>query len=80
MDASETRNQLRAWIQERAKAKIDGELTDETPLLESGLLSSLDVTELIVYLEYLRGEEIDIEKLEPGLLRNINTLYQGFFA
>ena len=80
MDATEARSRLRDWIQQRANGKIEGELTDETLLLESGILTSLDVTELIVYLEYLRGEEIDIDRLEPGLLRNINSLYEGFFA
>ena len=79
MDAVETRSRLRDWIQERANGKIEGELTDETPLLESGILTSLDVTELIVYVEYLRGEEIDIERLEPGLLRNVSSMYAAFF-
>ena len=79
MDAAETRRRLRDWIQERANGKIEGELTDETPLLESGILTSLDVTELIVYVEYLRGEEIDIERLEPGLLRNVSSMYAAFF-
>jgi acyl carrier protein len=77
---AEIRDCLRDWIRERAQGRLNGELTDESPLLDLGLLSSLDVTELILYVEHLKGDEVDVEALEPGLLTNINTLYRGFFG
>lgn len=80
MSEPEIKEQVRDWIRERAADRLDGELTDDTPLLDTGLLSSLDVTELIVFVEYLRGEEVDLDAIEPGLLKNIDTLYQGFFG
>lgn len=80
MSETEIRSHLRDWILERAQAAPDRVLEDETPILDTGLLSSLDVVELILYVESLRGEEVDVDDIEPEILTNINTLYEGFFA
>jgi acyl carrier protein len=77
---TEIREALREWVRERAADRLEGDLRDDTPLLDSGILKSLDVVELVVYLEHLREEEIDVDMLEPGLLKSIDTLYQSFFA
>jgi len=53
---------------------------DRTPILESGLLSSLDVVELIVFIESLLGEEVDVDAIEPESLSDVATLYETFFA
>lgn len=73
------RDDLRSWIIRRSKAGID-RLDDETPILDSGILSSLDVVELIVFIESLRGEEVDVDDIEPESLTNIDTLYETFFG
>ena len=62
---------------ELADAKT--ELKDDTPILESGLLSSLDVVELILFIENLKGAEVDVDDIEPEVLTNVNTIYDGFF-
>lgn len=53
---------------------------DQTPILESGILSSLDVVELIVFIESLRGEEVEVDSIEPEALTNIDTVYDTFFS
>ncbi|NNL67907.1 MAG: acyl carrier protein [Myxococcales bacterium] len=73
------RSDLRAWIIRRSKSGID-RLDDDTPILESGILSSLDVVELIVFIESLRGEEVDVDDIEPEALTNVGTLYETFFG
>lgn len=78
MTEAEIRHQLRNWIIGRAKEK-PAELTDETPVLASGILSSLDVVELILFVEQLRGDEVSLETLEPESIRNVNAIYQTFF-
>lgn len=80
MSEGEIREQLRAWILARAKDK-PARLPDDLPLLEKGVLSSLDVVELIVYIERLRGgSEVPAESLEPAAFRDINSMYRAFFA
>jgi hypothetical protein len=80
MSESEIRNNLRTWIRKRAKLPATKELLDDTPILDAGLLTSLDVAELFLYIESLRGEEVDLGNVEPKVLTNINTLYEAFFT
>jgi acyl carrier protein len=79
MKETETRNQLREWILERAGAPPARLADDEMPILDEGLLSSLDLVEFILFIESLRGEEVDIESIEPEVFTNLNTLYAAFF-
>jgi acyl carrier protein len=80
MTESEIRQQLRTWIINRAKDKPDG-LRDDMPILESGILTSLDVVELILFIEKLRGgAEVSVDNLEPSAFRDINSIYRSFFV
>jgi acyl carrier protein len=80
MTESDIRQQLRTWIVNRAKDKPKA-LQDDTPILESGILSSLDVVELILFIEQLRGgEEVAVDTLEPDAIRDVNAIYQSFFG
>ena len=72
--------ELRGWILERSGAD-EGRLTsNEMPILDEGLLSSLDIVEFILFIESLRGDEVDIENIEPEVFTNLRTLYEAFFA
>lgn len=79
MAEAEIRIQLRSWILERSGAPADRLSSDELPILDEGLLSSLDIVEFILFIESLREEEVDIEAIEPEVFTNINTLYEAFF-
>ena len=80
MTEAEIRQNLRTWIVNRAKEKPDG-LSDDVPILERGILTSLDIVELILYIEKLRdGVEVSPEALEPSAFLDINSMYRAFFA
>jgi hypothetical protein len=78
LSESETGRALREWILSKAKDLDPAALTDTTPLLEQRYLRSLHVPELLLFLERLRGEPIDVEQLEAGDFRDINTLVAKF--
>ena len=81
MEEAETKTKLRDWILNRSKQPLRREqLTDETPIVESGLLSSLDIVEFVLYIESLRGDEIDAEDLDPEVFTSVNTMYEAFFV
>ncbi len=81
MNEVEVKGKLRTWIINQSKQQVeDHELTDDTPIIESGLLSSLDVVEFVLYIESLLGDEIDLEDLEPEVFTSTNTMYATFFA
>jgi acyl carrier protein len=76
---SEIRQKLRDWIVDRAKEKPD-DMADDTPILERGILSSLDVVELILFIERIKGDEVDMEKIQPETIRDVDAIYQAFFV
>ena len=80
MDEPEIRRRLRGWILNRSKNPPKGELTDTTAILDEGILSSLDVVEFVLYIESLRGDEVDADAIEPEAFTSIDTLYATFFG
>jgi acyl carrier protein len=81
MDDVEKKRLLKDWIVKRSKKKVSvDELRDDTPLVEQGILSSLDVTAFVLYIESLRDEEVDPDDLDPEVFENLNTIWAKFFT
>ena len=76
---TEIREALKEWIV-KANGKIQPEqLNDETPIIEQRIISSLQVMDLIFFIEKLSGKSIEVESLKVGVFRNINAIYETFF-
>jgi acyl carrier protein len=73
------RARLKSWILEHSKTSAPPDFADDTPILEKGLLSSLDIVEFVLYIEHLRDEELDTEDIDPEVFTSIDTLYAAFF-
>lgn len=78
MNEIEIRKRLRDWIYERAKDK-PARLDDATPIVDDGILSSLDIVELVLFIENLRGTEVDVDALEPTSFRDVDAIWKSFF-
>ena len=76
---AEVRAALRAWIAARSRT-LEPELTDTTPILERRLITSLQIMDLILYVEHLSGRAIDVRQLRPGAFRDVESIYARFFA
>lgn len=74
-----TREALREWIRGKAKSKGDRVITDETLIIEDGLISSVDVLELFMLIEELGGTEVDATELQPHMLESIDKICRTFF-
>jgi hypothetical protein len=72
---AEIREELRAFVQRRAKGRP---VTDRTSLFTQRLLRSVHVPELILLLERLRGAPIDVERLQQGDLDSIDVIVERF--
>jgi len=79
VDELKIRAELRRWVVERSGMEKSRVLDDETRILEKGILSSLDVVELVLFIESLRGSEVDTEEIDPDVFSSINSLYKAFF-
>ena len=76
---TEIREALREWIV-KTSGKIQREqLNDETPIIEQRIISSLQVMDLIFFIEKLSNKSIEVESLKVGVFRNINAIYDNFF-
>jgi len=68
-------NQIREYIsQELASDRIDGQMTDDYPLLERQVLDSMGMFQLVAYLEGEFGVEIEDEELVPANFSTINDI------
>jgi len=77
---AEIRQSLRQWIVKTSGKIRPDELNDDTPIIERRIISSLQLTDLILMLEELSDNAIDAEMLKPGAFRDINAIYRNFFA
>ena len=75
----EIRQGLREWIAKTNGRMRPEDLGDQTPIIEQRIISSLQVMDLIFFLEQLSGRPIEVDNLKPGVFRDIDTIYQNFF-
>lgn len=69
---------LRDWVLRRNPGLDPAALSDRTPLIEARYLTSLQVAELLLFLERLRGEPVDVGSLRPGVFRDIDSICAAF--
>lgn len=69
---------LRRWVLERNPGLDADAVSDRTPLIEQRYLTSLQVADLLLFLERLRGEPVDVTSLRPGVFRDIDTICMTF--
>lgn len=76
----EVRAALRDWIVRTSGKVPASEIADDTPILERRIVKSLDILDLILFLEELRGSPIDVGNLKPGVFRSIDAIWTNFFG
>lgn len=69
--------ELLRWLAARAGAD-PATLDAETPLLERGLLDSLGVVDLLLWLEERRGAPVDVAWIRPGAFRDARSIVDAF--
>lgn len=77
---NDVRDALRQWIANTSGKTSTQDLADDTPLFRSGVLKSVQVSDLILYIEELAERAVDVEQIKPGVFRDIDTIYRNFFA
>ena len=75
----DVRDALRQWIADASSKHSAQELTDDTPLFRSGILKSVQISDLILTIEELAKRPVDVEQIKPGVFSDIDTIYRNFF-
>ena len=76
----DTRDALRQWIAGVSDKTTPENLADDTLLFRDGILKSIQISDLILYIEELAGRAVDVEQIKPGVFRDIDTIYRSFLA
>lgn len=77
---STIRAALRKWISSTSNKATSESLEDDTPLFRNGILKSVQVSDLILYIEELAERAVDVEQIKPGVFRDIDSIYRNFFT
>jgi len=80
MDQAALRQALRQWVLAHAGTPTAEAVRDRTPLISSRLITSLQVLDLVLFIEELRGAPIDVRMLRADTFRDIDTICATFFA
>lgn len=67
----------REFLAKKKKLSVE-EVSPEAHLVETGLVDSLLMTELILFIEDLTGKEIDIETFELSRFTSLSAIYENY--
>ena len=79
MSARSVKQELREWLARTSGRVTAGEIEDATPLVTRGILKSVHVLDLILWIEERRGRPIDPERIRPGSFATIDAIHACFF-
>lgn len=71
---------LMQWVIERNPERVTDGVTDTTPLIAERLLTSLQIAELLLFIERRRGCAIDVRALQPGSFADVRTIVATFLS
>jgi hypothetical protein len=75
-----TRSLLREWVVKQNGKVSPDQLADDTPLLERRIITSLQILDLILFIERLRGVSINVQLIKPGSFLSIDAIMTHFFS
>jgi acyl carrier protein len=79
IDRDAVHDRLRAWLIGANPATAGMAIQHDTNIIESRILESLQVVELILFIEAESGRTVLTEDLDPNKLRTLDAIYEAFF-
>ena len=74
----DTKQALRDWVVKKSGKVRPDQLRDDTPIIEQRIITSLQVMDLLLFIESLTGRPVDVDQLPPGAFRDIDTIHKHF--
>jgi acyl carrier protein len=74
------KNRLSRWMAEQSSIYQQDSVPFDLPIIEQRIITSVQIMELILFLEHLRGEPIHPMQIKPGAFSSIDSIYQHFFS
>jgi len=76
----EIKQVLKEWIAKKSKDCDIESILDDTLILEKRIITSVQIMDLILYLESLTSKPVNINQVQPGIFSSIDSIYTAFFA
>jgi hypothetical protein len=70
---------LMDWLHQANPNIKAGELNGGTAILKEGLLNSVQLLDLILYIERLSENPISVDSLNPRSFQSVDAIYEHFF-
>ncbi len=80
MNEARTKQMLREWIARTNGGVAVADIEDETALVSQGILKSVHVLDLILWIEERLERSVDPERIRPGSFGCIDAIYRSFFG
>lgn len=78
MNASpNVKESLKNWILK--KSPLASAVCDDTQILKEKIISSVQIMDLILYIEHLSGSPVNVEKIQLGSFVSVNSICSTFF-
>ncbi len=74
----EYKDEIIKWVLKVSTKVKPEDLTSTTPLIETRIITSMQVMELILFLEKLKGSRLNMKNMKPGAFTNIDSIYNTF--
>ncbi len=74
----DTKQALRDWVVKKSGKVRPDQLRDDTPIIEQRIITSLQVMDLLLFIESLTGRPVDVNQLHRGAFRDIDTIHKHF--
>lgn len=72
------KKELHAWIVKNSVRIKPEELCNDTDIIRERIINSLQIIDLLLFVERLSGAAVEVEQLKPGAFKNIDTIYKNF--
>jgi hypothetical protein len=76
---SAVRAALLDWVRAHRRGPADAPLDADTPLLQDRLLTSLQLPELLLFIEQLSGRPLEVASIRPGAFARVAAIERHFF-
>ncbi|MCP5245552.1 MAG: hypothetical protein H6937_06220 [Burkholderiales bacterium] len=74
------KDELCRWIAAHSAVFSEDAVPSNMAIIEKRIITSVQLMDLILYLEHLKGEPINPAQIKPGAFASVDSIYQHFFC
>ncbi len=74
------KDELCRWVANHSAIFTGEVVPSNMAIIEKRVITSVQLMDLILYMEHLRGEPINPQHIKPGAFTSVDSIYQHFFC